>query len=166
MWNKIYGAILAAAFLAMIVLLYLPYSWLQSVTSPKDVETSYLFYSNISWTFLLISSLVLLIAANVLLWKTRRSWAMWAMFLYFAIFTVAHKFWLDRAFFNYQKANNLTESVFTFGALAGALLIVLAAIIVFFNQYLVKRLHDKMYPPAAPIEALPEEPTADNTNSN
>jgi multisubunit Na+/H+ antiporter MnhB subunit len=162
MWNKIYLIGLAATVLTMGILLYFPYGWLQSKTNPRDVQANYLFYSNISWTFLLISSLILLIAGNVLLWKTRRSWATWASFLYFAIFTIAHKFWLDQAFFSYQKTNYLTESIFTFGALSGAVLIVLAAVIVFFNQYLVKRLHDKMYPAAPPIESLPEESVSDN----
>jgi len=165
MWNKIYSIILAAAVLAAGVLIYFPYSWLQSKTNPADVQASYLFYSNLSWTFLLISSLILLIAANVVLWKTRRSWAMWVSLLYFAVFTIAQKFWLDGAFFNFQQANRLTESVLSFGALFGAVLIVLAAIIVFFNQYLVKRMHDKMYPAVAPtIDDLPEESAAGKKN--
>ena len=161
MWNKIYLVILAVAVLAMGVLLYLPYSWLQSVTAPKDVAAQYDFYSNISWIFLLISSLILLIAANVVLWKTRRSWAIWTTFLYFAVFIIAHKFWLDRAFFDFQKTNNLTESVFTFGALSGAVLIVLAAIIAFFNQYLVKRMLDKTSPSLPPVESAPGEVLTD-----
>ena len=164
MWNKIYLIILAAAILAMGVLLYLPFSWLQSIGAPATVRDNYLYYSNISWMFLLASSLILLIAGNVVLWKTRRSWAMWTALLYFAVFMVAQTFWLDRAFFNYQKTNSLTESVFSFGAISGAVLIVLAAIIVFFNQYLVKRLLDKTYPPVQPVESLPEElPTDEKT---
>ena len=161
MWNKIYLVVLAIAILAMGVLLYLPYSWLQSVTAPKDVAAQYNFYSNISWMFLLFSSLVLLIAGNVVLWKTRRSWAMWTALLYFAVFMVAQTFWLDRDFFNYQQKHNLTDSLISFGALSGVILIVLAAIIVFFNQYLAKRMHVKMYPAVTqPVEALPEESSA------
>lgn len=165
MWNKIYSVILAAAILAAGVLMYFPYSWLQSKTNPQDVQANYLFYSNISWTFVLISSLVLLIAANVLFWKSRRSWAMWATLLYFAVFTIAHKFWLDQAFFSYRQTNNLTDSLISFGAISGVVLVVLAAVIVFFNQYLVKRLHDKTYPAVAPpVEALPEASSADEKN--
>jgi hypothetical protein len=160
MWNKIYLIVLAVAVLAMGVSLYFPYSWLQSVTAPKEVAAQYGFYSNISWMFLLISSLVLLIVGNVVLWKTRRSWAMWVSLLYFAIFTIVQKFWLDRVFFNYQQTNNLTESVISFGALFGVLLIVLAAIIVFFDQYLVKRLLDKTYPLQS-VGSLPQEISID-----
>lgn len=165
MWNKIYLAILAAAILAMGVLSYLPFSWLQSKTNPADVQANYLYYSNIGWTFLLISSLVMLIAANVVLWTTRRSWAMWATLLYFAVFTVAYKFWFDQAFFSYQKANNLTESIFSFGAVSGAVFVVLATVFVFFDQYLVKRMLDKMSPAVAlPVEEFKEEPAIDEKN--
>jgi len=164
MWNKIYLAILAAAVLATGILLYLPYSWLQSLTAPKDVAANYLFYANLSQMFLLISALILLVTANVVLWKTLRSWAIWATLLYFAVFTIAQKFWLDRAFFNYQQTNNLTDSAISFGAIFGAILIVLAAIIVFFDQYLIKRLLDKTSPPPPPVEFLPEEVATEEKN--
>ena len=161
MWNKIYWAILAIAILAMGVLLYLPYSWLQSVTAPKEVAAQYEFYSNISWIFLLISSLILLIAGNVVLWKTLRSWAMWTSLLYFAVFMIAHTFWLENSFFRFKQDNNFESGVISWSPLFGVVLIVLAAVIVFFNQYLVKRLNDKMFPPAQPVESLPEEVRTD-----
>ncbi len=86
---------------------------------------------------------------------------MWTALLYFAVFMVAQTFWLDRDFFNYQQKHNLTDSLISFGALSGVILIVLAAIIVFFNQYLAKRMHVKMYPAVTqPVEALPEESSA------
>lgn len=161
MWNKIYLVVLAIAILAMGVLLYLPFSWLQSVTAPRDVAEHYKFYSNISWIFLLISSLVLLIIGNVVLWLTRRSWAMWASLLYFAVFMVAHTFWLENSFFRYKQANTSENGLISWSPLVGVVFIVLAAIIVFFNQYLVKRMRDKMYPASQPVEQLPEEPPAD-----
>jgi len=162
MWNKIYLVILAVAILAMGVLLYLPYSWLQSVTAPRDVAEHYKFYSNISWVFLLISSLVLLIAGNVVLWMTRRSWALWTSLLYFAVFIIAHTFWLENSFFRYKQASNLESGVISWSPIFGAVLIGLAAIIVFFNQYLVKRMRDKMYPAVAqPVEDLPVETVTD-----
>jgi len=164
MWNKIYSAVLAAAILAMSILLYLPYSWLQSVTAPKDVVVQYDFYSNISWIFLLISSLILLIVGNVVLWKTRRSWAMWTTLLYFAVFMVAYTFWLEQIFFQFQRQNNITTEVISFSPIFGIVLVVLAAIIVFFDQYLVKRLLDKTYPPLQTAESLPVEVPTDEKN--
>ena len=164
MWKKIYLTTLAVAILAMSVLLYLPYSWLQSVTAPKDVAAQYEFYSNICWMFLLISSLILLIVGNVVLWKTRGSWAMWTTLLYFAVFVVAYTFWLEQMFFQFQRQNNITTEVISFSPIFGIVLVVLAAIIVFFDQYLVKRLLDKTYPPLQPAESLPEEVLIDEKN--
>lgn len=157
MWNKIYLIILAAAILAMGVLLYLPFSWLQSIGAPAIVRDNYLYYSNISWMFLLVSSLILLITGNVVLWKTRRSWAIWTTLLYFAIFMVAQTFWLENSFFRFKQNNNFTSGAVSWSPISGTVLIALAAVIVFFNQYLVKRLAEKTYAPAQPVESLPEE---------
>lgn len=158
MWNKIYAAILAAAVLAMGVLIYLPYAWLQSITAPKDVAEFYRYYANISWMFLLISALLLLVIGNVVLWKTRRSWAMWTTLLYFAGFMIAQTFWLENSFFRFKQANNLETGMISWSPLTGVILIVLAAIIVFFNQYIIKRLQAKVSPvPAAPVETFSEE---------
>lgn len=157
MLNKIYLIILAIFTAAMGVLIYLSYSWLQSLTAPRDVQENFLYFYNISWSFLFVSTLILLIAANILLWKTRQAWAMWASFVYFAVFTIAHKFWLDGAFLKFQQTNNLTDSSISFGAIAGVMLIVLAVVIVYFDQFIVKRLHDKMYPQLQPVGTLPED---------
>jgi hypothetical protein len=157
MWNKIYLTILAATILAMGVLLYLPFSWLQSIGAPATVRDNYLYYSNISWIFLLASSLILLVLGNVVLWKTRGAWAMWTTLLYFAVFMVAQTFWLENSFFRFKQENNFTSGAVSWSPLSGAVLIALAAVIVFFNQYLVKRLLDKTYPPVQPVESLTEE---------
>ena len=148
MWNKIYSILLAVAVLAMSILMYLPYSWLGSVTDPKIIVSNYIHYANISWTFLLISSLVLLIAGNVLLFKTRQSWALWASFLYFAVFMILQTFWLQESFFQYKKASGLADGSFSLGAFVGVMFVALGAIFVFFNQYLVKRMQAKMFPQA------------------
>jgi len=162
MWNKIYSVILAIAVLAMSVLLYLQYSWLQSVTNPKDVIPKYESYSNNSWMFLLISSIILLIVGNVVLWKTGRAWAVWTSLLYFAGFMLAHTFWLENSFFRYKQANTTENSLISWSPLLGAVLIALAAVIVFFNQYLIKRMRDKTLPAVGqPIESLPEEPATE-----
>ena len=162
MWNKIYLVVLAIAILAMGVLLYFPYSWLQSITAPKDVAEHYKLYANIGWIFLLASSLALLIIGNVVLWKTRQAWAMWVSLLYFSVFIIAHTFWLENSFFRYKQTNNLESGLISWSPLFGVVLIVLAAIIIFFNQYLVKRMLDKMYPAMQPVEELPAELSAES----
>ena len=162
MWNKIYSFLLAVAVLGIGVFLYFQYSWLQSKTAPKDVVAQYEFYSNSSWLFLLFSALVLLIVGNVVLWKTGKAWAVWTSFLYFAGFMLAHTFWLENSFFRYKQANTADNNLISWSPLLGVVLIALAAIIVFFNQYLVKRMREKTLPDAGqPIESLPEATATD-----
>jgi hypothetical protein len=106
MWNKIYLTVLAAAILAMGVLLYLPFSWLQSIGAPATVRDNYLITRISVGYFCSLLRLILLIAGNVVLWKTRRSWAMWTTLLYFAVFMVAQTFWLENSFFRFKQENN------------------------------------------------------------
>ena len=161
MWNKIYLLMLAAAVLISIVLVYFAFSWLQSIGAPANVIENYSYYSNIAKIFLWISTVVLLILANVVLWKSRKSWALWTSLLYFAAFTVLETFWLERLFYQFKQASLPLSSGILWSPLLGVLLIVLMAVIVFFNQYLVKRLHDKMYLPEQPVGELPEEVSVD-----
>jgi len=167
MWNKIYLGVLGAAFLVMFVLMYLTFSWLQSVDKPANVVVNYEYNASISRTFLWISSIVLLILANILFWKTRKSWALWATLVYFAVFTAAQTFWLSQTLFQYQQDKNLTADNFSLGSpFAGAMMIALAGIIVFFNQYLTKRLHDKTFPPLQPaVVQMPDEVLVDENKS-
>ncbi len=153
MWNKIYMAVLGISFVLMAGLTFYSYTWLQSSTKPADVVTSYDYYSNMSWIFLWASSIILLILANVVLWTTRNAWAMWATFLYFALFMLLQTLWLDQSFFNYQQQNGLADRAFSLGAFSGILFCGLAAAIVFFNQFIVKRMRDKMFQPQSPTES-------------
>jgi len=155
MWNKIYLGCLAISVLVLGVLMYLSFDWLTSIGSPAVVVEKYNHYSNLNWVFLWISTLVLLVVGNVILWKMRKSWALWTTFLYFVFFIVLQTFWLERSFFQF-KQEKLSSSEFLFSPFFGITLIVLAAIIAFFNQFLVKRLSDKMFPTEQPIEHIPE----------
>lgn len=157
MWNKLYTILLVVATLTMSVLLYLPYSWLGSITNPKIVAENYIHYASISRIFLFVSALILLIAGNVLLFKTRKSWGLWATFLYFAVFILAEGFWLEQSFFHYRQTSNLTDSPFFFGSFIAILFVALAAILVFFDQYIVKRMQVKMFPEEKTVERLPEQ---------
>ncbi len=154
MWNKIYLVLLAVCALTMGILLYLPYSWLGSITDPKIIAANFGYYANISRTFLFVSSLILLAAGNVLLFKTYKSWGLWAAFLYFAGFIIAQTFWLEQSFFRYRQANNLTDDAFFFGSFVAVLFVALAAILVFFDQYLVKRMQAKMSAPNKTFEPV------------
>lgn len=152
MWNKIYLAALAIALLAMGVLTYFSASWLQSLTKPVDVAASYEYYQNIYSSFLWISSLVLLILANVLLWKLRKSWALWTTFLYFAVFVLLQGWWLGALYLDFKQRNNLTQESFSLTGLVGAVLCVAAAVGIFFDQFLVLRMRDRMFGADKPID--------------
>jgi len=151
MWNKIYTAVLGISFVLMAGLIYYSYTWLQSSTKPADVITNYGYYSNFAWMFFWISSIILLILANVVLWTTRNAWAMWATFLYFALFMLIQTFWLGESFSRYKQENNLSEAGLSTGIFLGVILSGLAAVIVFFNQFLIKRMREKMFVQAQPV---------------
>ncbi len=146
MWNKIYLILLAVAVLGIAVLTYISADWLNSVGDPKIAVENYNYFSNISWSFLLISSLVLLLVGNALLFKTRKAWALWATFVYFSVFIILHSFWLGEKYVQFKLSKGLSDSTISFGAFIGVLFVALAAILVFFNQYLVKRMQTKMFP--------------------
>lgn len=149
MWTKIFFGALAVAVLPVLFLYFYAYSWLGSIGAPADVVANYSYYIGLAWNYLWIATLVLLILANVILWQTRRAWALWATFAYFAVFVTARYFWLDQSFANYQQAKNLTQSGVSFGVFAGVLYVVLFAVITFFNQFIVTRLNARMYPQTA-----------------
>jgi heme/copper-type cytochrome/quinol oxidase subunit 2 len=157
MWNKVY--LIAAAFflLVMSVLTYISCGWLESITKPADVAQQYISNSNISWYFLIISSLILLILANVILWTAQKAWAFWTTLLYFVVFIVLQTFWLDNSFVQYLKDNGLAPGTYTLRPLLGAVLCIVAAILVFFNQIVVLRMYEKMYAKEEPAESISED---------
>ena len=152
MWTKIYLIALAAFLLPMGFFTVYSWSWLQSVGNPQTASVNYGYWSGYSWTLLWVLSAILLILANVLLWKSRKSWALWATFGYFVIFIAIRYFWLDQSFFQYKKINGLGEGAFSLDAFFGAVLIFLAAVIVYFNQFIVLRMSEKMHP----AQSLPQ----------
>jgi apolipoprotein N-acyltransferase len=129
------------------------------------VAQNYDYYSNTGWLFLWISSIILLVLANVVLWTTRNAWAMWATFLYFALFMLIRTLWLDQSFFDYQRQNGITNRAFFLGAFSGILFCVLAAVIVFFNQFIVKRMRDKMFQPQLETEGQTQAEIGLNKNT-
>ncbi|MFV0389968.1 MAG: hypothetical protein ACK5NT_14590 [Pyrinomonadaceae bacterium] len=145
MLSKIFLGVLFVAFIVMGIVTYLSYSWLQSVTNPADVAQSYLYFANIGWNALWICFILLIIFANVILWKSRRAWALWSSFLFFAVCLVAQTFWLNSIFYSFAQENNLTGDGYILKPFIGAVLVLIAAIAVFFNQFIVLRLRDKLY---------------------
>lgn len=159
MLNKIYLIALAIFFLVMCILTYLAYDWLGSLTAPNDVVKNFQSWFSTGRIFLLISSLVLIILSNIILWKTRQTFAFWATLGYFVIFILVQTFWLDRAFEQYQIDKKLIEDEISFAPVIGVFMIIAAAFLIFFNQFLALRMHDKMFAKDAPIKELPDDET-------
>ncbi len=161
MWTKIYLLLLAVAAIISGFLTFYSYSWLQSIGSPANVLENYQFFADIGAAFLWISAAVMLITGNLIAFKTRKTWALWTTFAYFAVFIVLQTYWLGQMFFDFKKANNLSAETFSFSLVLAVAFIVLAAIIVFFDQHFIKRLYDRKHP--SQIEESPENnPVSEN----
>ncbi len=141
MWNKIYLALLAVAFIVMCFFTFYANSWFGSIGNPKATLEGYYHYAGWGATILGVSSLILLVIANVIFWNTRRAWAMWTTFAYFTIFVILRTFWLEKMRYNFEKSDSLF-----FTPVVGVILIVAVGAIVFFNQFINLRLNEKMYP--------------------
>jgi hypothetical protein len=148
MFSKIYVLVLIVAILITGLLTFYAYSWLGSLSSPQSIVENHNFYSNLAWTSVWLSSIILLGIANAILWKTRKLWAMWASLIFFAVFVVLHTFWLSPIISKFQYDNNLQERGISLSPFLGIIICILAAIIVFFNQFIVMRMHEKTFPPA------------------
>lgn len=160
MFTKIYLALLGISLLVIVTLTFLCYSQLQSIGfAPTQIVENFESYDGFYKTVLWISSIALLILANIILWTSRRSWALWITFVYFAAFILLDMWWLGDLLFSYKKQNNLLSGSFQFGGFFAALMVVIVGIGVFFNQFIVLRLHDKMFnKPVEETEIVVAEP--------
>lgn len=146
MFTKIYLALFAVAFLVMLTITFLTYSQLQSIGFPPlTIIDNFQFYDSWYKTLLWITSIALLVLANIILWKNKKSWTLWLTFAYFAVFVLLNMWWLSDAFISYTKRNDLWNGSFNVGGIFAAFFVVVVGIGVFFNQFIVFRLHDKMY---------------------
>lgn len=161
MWTKIFLGTLLFGLVPMLFLTFYTNSWLKSIGAPSDAAAGFEYYANISWNFLWISTLILFTLGNILLWKTRKAWALWATFAYFTIFIFVKYFWLDVAFADFKKINRFTDSGIAGSVFAGVFYSLFFAIIVFFNQFIILRLSEKMHPETIePKEFINEIPSA------
>lgn len=142
MLSKSYLAALGLSTAVMGFLTYYSWSWLQSIGQPAAAVEGYQYHSNLAWITLWISTTILLIIGNAVLWAARSAWAMWLTFLYFAVFVVIGFFWLEREYMRFAE----TFSTFSPKPILGAALIVLMAAIVFFDQFIIIRLRSETYP--------------------
>ncbi len=148
MLSKIYLGLLAVSFAVMAFFTYYSLSWLQSIGQPAAAVEGYEYHANLACIFLAISGVILLMLANGVLWATQRAWAMWTTFVFIAVFVIVEYFWLGEVFFRYKKTNGIFDGSFSLGPVMGAILVVIAGVVVFVNQFGSVRLYRKMYPAA------------------
>lgn len=146
MWNRIYLVSLAVFVATMTFFSYYSWTWLKSIGEPPAAVEGYLYHSGISWMFFWISSIALLIIANFVLGKYRRSWAMWVTFVYFAVFVIIRYVVLEQAFFQFKKSNGLWEGGFSLAPVAAVVFCTVAAVVVYANQFVGVRLRKRMFP--------------------
>jgi hypothetical protein len=156
MLNKIYLLALAVFIFGMGFLTYMASDWLTSISKPDFVVQEFQMWFRYGRIYLLITSVLLLALANVILWKTQKSWFFWTTLLYFSTFIILQTFWLDRAFAEYKVAKNLEDSALTFSPIIGVLGVIAFAAFIVINQVLVKRAIAKIASKDDPIQELPE----------
>lgn len=161
MWSKIYLIALILSLGLMCFFTYYSYSWLASIVSPASVIEGYEYHANLSWIFLWLSSVVLLILANTVLVNSRRSWAIWTTCIYFAAFIVIRYFWLELSFFQYKRANFAWNESFSIGPFFAVFLVVLGSAVSYFDIFAVTRLQNRIHP--RPIASTEE---ADKPNED
>ena len=158
MWNKLYLAALGLSITVMAFFTHYSWSWLQSVGVPRTALDSYAYYNHLGLITLLISSTLLIILGNVILWLSRNAWALWITFIYFGLFVLLKGFWLTQAMLHYSDTNgskifDVEES----SRIISILLTLLAGVFVFFDQYIVLKLQRKMYPVAITVDPVEPE---------
>ena len=146
MLNKIYLVAFAVLLSLMAFLTWWAGSWLHSIGSPESVKEGYFSSSGVGWMVLWASFIILLIIANVILWSTRKAWAVWLSFLYFAVFIFLRYWWLEGDYLDFARRHSLTDSSFSTGPLVAAILVVGVGMLIFFDQFVVLRLSEKMHP--------------------
>jgi hypothetical protein len=152
MLSKIYLGLIALAFLVASGFTYFGYSWLQSIGDPKIAAENFQNVSGWNWTYIWISFLVLLLFSNLIIWREKVTWPIWSALAYFAVFIILNTFWLEQSFLTFKKTNELGDQVISISPMIGILVILVVAMAVFFNQYLIKRLLEKIVGNDIPIK--------------
>ncbi len=160
MWSKIYLGVLAVAIAVVGFFTHYSWSWMQSIGSPDAAIKGYEYHSSLAWLVLWIFSVFLLLLGNAVLWAGKKSWALWVTFLYFSIFIIVRNFWLDRTFIDFESRHAGLQGL-SVAPIIAASLIILAAIIVFFDTFLVTRLRAKTYPAVEPAVSAETETPAE-----
>jgi hypothetical protein len=86
---------------------------------------------------------VLIVLATAIAW-TKKPWALWTSFIYFAVFALAYYFWLDRSAFQFKQTSGLTDASYNFTSILGAVLVIIAGFVTFAIHFMISQLRKKM----------------------
>lgn len=146
MWNRVYLTALAAFTLILALISYYSWSWLRSIGSPSAAIAGFDTSDDIGWTFLLITTVVLLVIANFVLARTLRPWALWTTFIYFSVFVIIKYFWLSVSATSFLRQNNLDSGSYILGPFLALILCAGFGTVVFVNQLASIKISNKIYP--------------------
>jgi hypothetical protein len=152
MMSRIFLGLLGVFAVLVAFFTYYSWSWLQSIGMPTAAVAGYMYYDNIAWILLIVSAVILLIFGNVILWLSRRAWALWSTLLYFVVFILLRYFLLNPAFFEFRRSNGMSDDSYSAAPLLGALIIIVSAIFIFCDQFAVLQLQRTMYPLTTDLE--------------
>lgn len=162
MLRNIYLAVLALSAAVCAFFIYYGQTWLASIGDPRTAYEGFEYHHSLAGMALWIAAGVLLLLANIILLTTRSAWAMWTTFAFFAVFTLVRYFWTGPAGFGFHKSFDPAAATYNFSVFLGVFLIIGAALVVYFDQFVVVRLLRKMY--GAPEEEKPDtEPESDTS---
>ncbi len=153
MLTKVYLAVFAAAFALEAFITYYAFSWLQSIGSPTAAFEGYTYNASAAFKFLIGSWILLVILATAIAW-TKKPWALWASFVYFAFFALVYYFWLDRSAFHFKQTAGLTDASYNFASILGVVLVIIAGFVTFAIHFMVSQLCRKLSMTDAPDAVL------------
>lgn len=146
MFSKIYLAALGLSVAVMAFFTYYSWSWLQSIGDPRFAWDSFNYDKRTGVYFLCASTIVLLLIANAILWTVRSGWALWTTHMFFSIFAFVLLIWLHLSGTTFCLENGVCQSPSRgIGPLLAVSGIVAVGVFVFFDQFVVLRLHERMY---------------------
>ncbi len=163
MFGKIYLGVLAVSTAVMAFFTCYSCSWLKSVGAPPAAIAGYDYHSTYGWTALWLTTVTLLVLGNAVFWAGGRAWAMWLTVIYFVIFTILRSFWLEPAAAAFRTTNGLSADG-GIGPMFAAVLIVLTAVVVFIDQFVLVRLRTLMFPPPSHTEEPSAESASETTD--
>ena len=153
MWTKIYLVSLALCIVVVGIPSYNAASWLGSIGSPVAAIEGFEHSAKWAWPLLWVTSAGLLILASALLWTTKKAWALWATFSYFAVFLFINSLWLTPSARRFADDKGIAVNAALIGPFLAAVLILLAFAIVFLDQFIILRTREKTIgEPPSPLE--------------